>query len=151
MRPSSLMATQVAAAVIALLTSGCPGDRPTDETPDGALRLFLEAMDQGDRNGAYELLAPETRHELERRAAEASRQAHHQLEPAEMIAVERYAVRWEISRLTPAEHGDRAVVTVTRSEESQRAEVELRREDGHWRVILPLGDAPPRAESRPGS
>jgi hypothetical protein len=137
---------QVTAAALcclgALAIVGCPGKRPTDETPDGALTLFLEAMKRGDRNEAYRLLSPENQRELGVRASTASKQAGRTLEPSEMLVVDRFVTRWEISRMTAEVEGDSAVVTATGGDEDQRALVQMQKAEGRWRVILPLGDDP---------
>ncbi len=124
----------------ALLLAACPGDRPTEDTPEGALTLFLQAVQLGDRARAFELLIPEVQDELRRRARDASRQAGHTIEPREMLAVERFALRWDIDQREARIDGDRAVVTITGTEDGQRAEVELRQVDGKWRVVLPLSE-----------
>ena len=43
------------------LAAACSDDTPTDETPDGALTLFLQKMKRRDRKGAYDLLAKSSR------------------------------------------------------------------------------------------
>lgn len=146
MRPNGLKSWPAWLAVLGLvstLAAGCPGGRPTDETPEGALTLFLEAMIQGNGPRAVELLDPDAQRGLAERAAEASRQAGRTLEPADVLAVERFVTNWEIARMTTEETGDSAVVTATGSVEGQRAEVRMRRVEGRWRVVLPL-DPPPR-------
>src|SRR5688500_7094446 len=57
---------------LALASVGCE-DVPTDETPRGALRLFLAAMERSERDPraleeAYALLSTPTRRELAGRA-----------------------------------------------------------------------------------
>lgn len=121
-----------------LLLPACPGRDVTDDTPDGAVRLLLDHMRYRDRDRAYALLAPETQRELERRARQASEEAGRDIPPAEMLAVERFVLRWDLGRMSTDIDGDRATVVVSGSEEGQRAEVRCVRVDRHWRVILPL-------------
>lgn len=121
-----------------LLLPACPGRGPTDDTPEGAVSLFLEAMRFQERGDGYRLLAPATRRELEARARAASEESGQTVAPETMLAVERFALRWELGRMSSSIDGDRATVTVTGSEEGQRAEVEAVRVGGHWRVVLPL-------------
>lgn len=125
-------------ALTVALASGCTSDEPTDATPEGALRLFIQSMRRYDRDQAFSLLAPASQNELRQRATEASRQAGREIEPAEMLIVERFVSRWEISEMQAETDGDRATITALGAEPSQRAEVELRRVDGHWRLLLPL-------------
>jgi len=126
------------ALIALLLLSACPGHGPTDATPEGAVEQLLTAMRFRDREEAYGLLAPETQRELQRRAREATEQAGRTIEPREMLAAERFLLRWELGRMTSEVSGDDATVTVTGAQEGQRAEVRTKRVDGHWRVILPL-------------
>ncbi len=63
---------RLALALLLLAASGC-GGAPTDDTPTGAVRLFVAAMDRsvGDRRGleeAYHLLAEPSRERLVARA-----------------------------------------------------------------------------------
>lgn len=136
-----LPATLFALLALSLpLIAGCPGDRPTDETPEGAMTLFLDATKISDRQKAYDLLAPSSQEALRARAARASKQGGRTVGPEEMLATERFVSRWEITDLDSEENGETAVVTASGSEEDQRARITLERVDGHWRVVLPLGD-----------
>jgi hypothetical protein len=128
----------VAAALCwCLPLAGCPGDRPEASQPEGALSLFLQAMRTGDRERAYALLAPTTQEELTQRAQQATREGGRTIEPAEMLAVERFVQRWEPQEMTSRVEGTRAVVTV-RGPDEQRAEVTLVKVEAQWRVLLPL-------------
>ncbi len=123
---------------LALFACSACGRRPPDETPEGTVELLLSSMRMRNQKLAFKLLAPKIQDALEKRAVEASRQAGRTLKAAEMLAVERYMERWEISKMTAQKNGDRATVTVHGSNESQTAEVELIRIKDKWRVLLPL-------------
>ena len=70
-------------------TQGC-SHPPADATPEGALRLFLDDMDDGDdptaMRRAYELLGPTARANLAGRAHRTSRLQGRQVEPWDMLA-----------------------------------------------------------------
>lgn len=140
MRPEVTFAA-IATCVCALAWS-CAGEGPTDDTPDGALQLFLDSVNptkrEFDRELAYKLLAPDTQRELTKRAALASKQGKRTFEPQDMLVIERYVQRWQIKRMESDVQGDRAKVTAHGDEASQTAIVDLERVDGHWRVVLPL-------------
>lgn len=130
-------------ALLALIVTGCE-DVPTDETPRGALRLFLAAMERSERDPdalaeAYALLSEPTRRELRARARAVGDE---RLEPWDMLVRGRFRLTF-----TPASgsrgmreriRGSRATVIVTDARGRHRAEVPLVREDGRWRVVLEL-------------
>jgi hypothetical protein len=131
---------------------GCAPE-PKDATPEGALRAFLEAMDRsghdsGAREEAYHLLAATTRERLDRRAELATSLARRRFEPWEMIAQGRYRLRFEgraQDGLEAVVHGESAEVIV-RGARGQEARVPMVREDGHWRIDLPIPEMRRRAE-----
>lgn len=136
---------------ILLLASSC-SDVPTDETPRGAVRLFLSAMarthdDPSALREAYSLLSASSRRALIERARFAESLGATKLEPWDMIVRTRARPAF-----TPAPgargmreriDGDRAVVVVTNADGSRRAEVPLVRERGRWRIVI---DIPPLRE-----
>lgn len=127
-----------------LAALGCSSE-PTDETPRGALELFLDAMSRSARDEhaleqAYALLAEPARRELERRADLAGALAGRDFEPWRMLPQGRFGLRFAPKArggLRERVDGDRAVVVVT-GDRGQRAEVPLIREDGRWRVALEI-------------
>ena len=133
-----MRARLLAPVLLAALLGACPGRVPTDQTPEGAVQLLLDAMRLRDAERAHDLLAAPTRTELARRARQASAEAGRTLAPAEMLAVERFVLRWELGRMRSSIEGDRATVTVAGAESSERAELSCLRENGRWRVVLPL-------------
>lgn len=147
----------VALVVAALALGACTGT-PHDDTPVGAVRLFVAAMERSaeDRRGleeAYHLLSLATRERLVERAREAAALGAREREPWEMMVEGTAHLRF-----TPRAGGfrqqreggsaDRVTVLVLGSEEGQRAEIPVVREDDVWRVELevPVAGAGPAAE-----
>lgn len=128
---------------------------PSDETPQEALSLFLDAMSRSDRDpqgleDAYALLAPSTREALQRRARRAGMLAGRDFEPWEMLAQGRFRLRFapeRASEMAGRRDGDEAVVVVEGAESEERAEVSMRREGEHWRVVLAI----PPMRTRPAA
>lgn len=159
MRALLLGSVQTAVALALGLGLGCAlapgcGGAPTDDTPTGAVELFLEAMERSDwdadaRRTAYGLLAADAQNALDARADRANALSHDVLEPWEMLAQGRYRLRFTPIASGYREHieGERATVTVHGVSEGQRANVPLVREDGHWRIVLEIAPLTPSAES----
>jgi len=127
---------------------------PTDDDPVGALRLFLAAMERSRtqpsaREQAFALLAEPSREALRRRARLATALAGgRDLEPYELLVPGRFRMRFSPRSgdgFTAQVDGERATVVVRGRGEGERAEVGMRLEGGHWRVLLELPDdeAPP--------
>lgn len=153
-RLGALVAALGAAAGIG---AGCARE-PTDATPTGALRLFLDAMDRAEQDAraleeAYALLDAGAREALAHRAHDAAALGGgREFAPWEMLAQGRFRLRFsfpEYGAMRERVDGDRAVVTVTGAG-GARAEVPLVREDGRWRVALEL-PRPARAAQAPGA
>lgn len=144
-RRRSVLAAFAVLLASAVLASGCRAE-PDDSTPEGALVLFLEAMDQSDWNqhaleDAYGLLSKDAREALAARARRAESLAGRSFEPWEMIAQGRFRLRFaprEPDGLVARVHGDRATVVVRGEADGQRAEVPMVREGGRWRVALEI-------------
>lgn len=133
--------------VLALLLLAACDQAPKDDTPAGALLLFLEAMDQGAGDSsslerAYLLLNRSARQALEQRAAKAETLAGRSYQPWEMMAEGRFRLRFAPARhrMRTKQDGDRAKVTVSDAAGKQSVQVPMTREDGAWRVVL---DVPP--------
>lgn len=129
-------------AVVAVLL-GC-SDEPTDETPEGSLVLFLEAMERSQHTSsalhhAYELLSAGSQDQLRERAENAGSPGH-TIEPWQMLVRGRFRVRLDWRRsgaLSTRLEGEEATVTVTGRDGTQ-ANVPMVREHGHWRIALNL-------------
>ncbi len=138
--------TKALGALFVVLACACE-DVPTDATPEGALQLFLVAMDRSEhqseaRAEAYALLSASSRRRLDERAERATALARRRFEPWEMIAQGRYRLRFEARPGDGIEaeiHGNRAEVVV-RGEDGQVARVPMVREHGRWRIVLSIPD-----------
>lgn len=120
---------------------------PTDETPAGALTLFVEAMERGrsEREAlatAYHLLATPAREALRERARRATELGGRAFEPWDMLPPGRFRLRFEpvAARTVEEIDGPRARVTLTGSR-GETAVVPMHLEGDGWRVALEL---PPR-------
>lgn len=139
------MRAKLAACAALVAVAGC-SSAPTDESPSGALTLFLEAMSRSewDREAlreAYGLLSPQAREGLEERAEMASTLSGRDFEPWDMLPQGRFRLRFAPRRhggMVERIEGDRAVVVVTGSRDGERAEVAMVREGDGWRVDLEL-------------
>ena len=140
------------AGLAALLAACAPA--PSDETPLGALRMFLRAMERSGSDStaleeAYGLLDAGARTALEQRARDASALANgREFAPWEMLAQGRYRVRFayaEYGAMRESVDGERATVTVVGTDRASHAEVPLVREEGRWRVVLHVPPPPPAA------
>lgn len=135
--------------VLSLLGSGC-ADVPSDETPSGALRLFVAAMErsEGDPDAlreAYALMAPSSRRALQERAHLAASLGGREFQPWEMLVRGRFRRSFAFGdgarAMRERIHGDRATVTVSAEEGARSARVPLVREDGRWRVLVEIPPA----------
>jgi hypothetical protein len=136
---------------------GC-SSAASDETPSGALRLFLDAMERGNREPAaleeaYHLLATPSRRALQRRAHDANADAARVrgtgenwrgFEAGEMLVPGRFRMNFTPARggsgMQERITGERAIVHVTSQDRRRQADVSLVREQGHWRVLLEIPD-----------
>lgn len=145
------------ALVFALLfvLSACSG-APTDETPEGAARLFVSAMERSteDRRGledAYRLLSVDTREHLVRRARQAAALGAAEREPWEMLVEGTAHLRFTPraggfrGRIDP-ESSDRATVLVLGNGDAESASIPLVREDGGWRIQLEVPEPVPTGD-----
>lgn len=133
--------------------------RARRQTPEEALTAWVNAMnatrsDVDARRGAFDLLSRRTRDSLALRAARASQLAGRTMQPWEMLAPGRFALRFAFepdtltSRVDPS--GDRAVVVV-QGPAREHVEVPMVREADQWRVELVLPPIEINAPSAAGS
>jgi hypothetical protein len=127
-------------SVLALtLASGC-SHAPPDATPDGAVKLFLDDMEQASDDprlmrAAYGLLGPAARANLEERARRTSRLQGRQAQPWEMLAAGRFGLAFRAKAYRPAVVGDRASVEVFgAAPQTEHASVLCVHEAAGWRV-----------------
>lgn len=148
------MRRRQALAVVALVLAGACTRRQPDDTPEGAVREWIERMRrvQGEpeaAQAALELLAKESRDNLQERATRASAATGRKIGPEDMIVPSRFSLRFEPRHMNARVAGDRAIVEVVGAEpEIERAEVPCVREAGKWRVQLILPPLP-ALEKRP--
>lgn len=118
---------------------GCSHDAP-DATPEGAVKLFLDEMEQASDDprlmrAAYGLLGPAARANLEERARRTTRSLGRQAQPWEMLAAGRFGLAFRPKTMHRAVVGDRASVEVFgASPQTERASVLCVHEAGGWRV-----------------
>ena len=126
------------------------GSPPTDETPAGALRLFLGAIwssealdaddDQDTLTTAYELLDAESREHLARQARLAGALGGRERDPWEMLAAgaSRMALvpRTSGGMREVIDPDGRGATVIVSDERGASADVRLVREDDGWRVLL---------------
>jgi hypothetical protein len=126
-------------ALVATVLHGCSRP-PPDATPDGATRLFLDAMESAETDAremrrAYNLLGPGGRANLEERARRTSRLQGRQVQPWDMLATGRFGVAFRPKTMRSKVVGDRASVEVLGADpQNERATVVCVHEAGGWRV-----------------
>jgi len=125
----------------------CCASSPSDETPTGALKMFLDAMERSAHDSealreAYYLVDQRAQARLRERAQLATALgAARDFEPWEMLAQARFRLRFhpaDSGGMRERVHGRRAVVIVTGRESQERAEVPLVKEGKRWRVVLEI-------------
>ncbi len=126
------------ALVLAGAAAGC-SHPPPDATPEGALRLFLDDMDESDDAAsmrlAYELLGPAARANLATRAHSTSLLQGRHFEPWEMLAAGRFGLAFRPKAMRAAVVGDRATVDVYGEDpKTEHATVTCVHAGGGWRI-----------------
>ena len=132
----------VIALAASLIVLGCSHPQP-DATPEGALRSWLDHMDAQttdpqEAKAAYALLGPATRKNLERRAERGSQSEGHHIEPYEVLAEGRFALRFRPKHFVTTVAEGQATIEVTGEEPSDRATMHCVKEGRGWRVELGL-------------
>jgi len=121
-------------------------------SPEGAVQEFVERMQRvhGDApkaKAAYELLAADTRANLQERAERASAAVGRVVGPEEMLAPSRFFLSFQPRQWSSREGPGWAIVTVEGESSRERREVRCLRENGEWKVVLDLPELP-RLERR---
>jgi hypothetical protein len=127
-----------AALALALACQAC-SHPPADATPEGAVRLFLDAMDAEDTPSsmrrAYDLLGPVARANLAARARRTSRLQGRQVEPWEMMAAGLFGLAFRPKAMHRTGVAERATVEVFGEDpQSEHASVACVQEAGGWRI-----------------
>jgi len=136
-RRSTLAAvtSAVAAMAVAAAVAG-RSCRVTEPGPDVTVRDLLQAIKNGDRDTAYQLLSPATRARLDVEAKRATDYVGAAVRFSAKDLLSLSSIGPEPSDITVIEeHGDRAVVYV--ASVSGGGRIELVRADGGWRIDLP--------------
>ena len=156
LRRALVRAFATAAIASALGSAACSRPAP-DSTPEGAVHLWLDRMEESseDRRAAreaYALLGPRARANLEERAARASRVHGRQVEPHEMLAEGRFGLRFRPKSMTSTVQGADAIVEVRGgSPESEHATVRCHLGEGTgWRVEPALPEIAPQIHREDG-
>ncbi len=137
----------------ALLGVAC-ARKPPDATPEGAVRELLARMERVDGDAAsaraaFELMGGTTRASLRERARRASAASGRPVEPWDMIAPSRFALRFHPQQMHARITGAQATVEVTGLEPStEHASVACVLEGDAWRIEIALPPLPP-VEKRP--
>jgi hypothetical protein len=123
---------------LALAASAC-SHPPPDSTPEGAVRLFLDAMDSDDNPAsmqrAYDLLGPVARANLVGRARRTSRLQGRQVQPWEMVAAGLFGLAFRPKVMRSTGVGERATVEVFGEDpQSEHASVACVHEAAGWRI-----------------
>jgi hypothetical protein len=130
----------LACAILLLPLALAPGCRRA-AAPADAYRAFAEAARAGRAADAWEALSAGSRAALDARARAAAAAAPEGLVPASGAALLLSDAALRAPRVKEVvalrESADAAVVAVE-TEDGARAEVELVREEGRWRVVLPV-------------
>lgn len=132
------------AFVIGLVCIAACSRAPSDATPRGALALFIAAMNDGsDANleKAFAFMSEADRAALSKRAELATALSGKDYKGWQMIAPDRFYLNFAVQDgtlgMTETIHGDLATVHL-KGRDGGTADVALRRESGHWRVVLGL-------------
>lgn len=134
-------------ALVAGSASGCARP-PLDATPEGAVRLWVErmedtAVDPKASRDAYALLAAPARKNLEARAERSARVLGRRVPPEEMLAAGRFGLRFRPRVYRAVINGDHANVDVRGDHEAERAMIACVKEPSGWRLDVELPEAAP--------
>lgn len=132
-----LARSSVAAALLALLAVACR--RP--EGPADRYRVFAAAVRAGDADTVWSMLSERSREMLDERAKEVAARAAPGVLPSsgrELVLGDLAPSAGRIAQVTVLrESRDAARVAVQLEGASDKEEVQMVREDGRWRVVLP--------------
>ena len=127
---------------LTIVAAGCSRP-PPDATPEGAIKTWLERMeaqvsDPTETKSAYAMLSKSTHQNLEKRAERASRIEGRRIEPQEMLAQGRFALRFTPKKFSTQTNGDTATVEVNGDEPTDHATMHCVKEGPSWRIDLTL-------------
>ncbi|WP_434418629.1 hypothetical protein [Nannocystis pusilla] len=151
-RPAIPAVLRTAALICWAALAGACGDRSGD--PVRAAQAFTAAVQRGDMNAVYPLLERAATERLTAAAAQASDQVggRRRIEPAEMLQIVDVDPNFELASAElvgdadPSEAGDGELAQVRLLGSQQESHtLTLVREDGAWRVRIPLPPLTPTA------
>lgn len=151
-RPAIPAVLRTAALICWAALAGACGDRSGD--PVRAAQAFTAAVQRGDMNAVYPLLERAATERLTAAAAQASDQVggRRRIEPAEMLQIVDVDPNFELASAelvgdadpSEAKDGELAQVRLLGSQQESHT-LTLVREDGAWRVRIPLPPLTPTA------
>lgn len=129
---------RIAAAVLAwsVATAGC-GER--EPGPVAAAKQYMRIVKSRSVEDLVELMTESARKQLERGASAASDQigGRRNVAPTEMLQLVEFDERFRVFEAELVDESERAAIVRITGSEGAELELELRREDGRWRVVLP--------------
>jgi len=133
--PSSLRCCLLLLAVLVL---GC--DPPSQSTPDGIVRTFVERLtsfngDSRDADRLFELLSERAQDNLSQRAERYSAASGRKIAPAAMLVPSRFAPG-VIRSYTAQLSGKFALVEIVGTPPDRRAQIPCVFEEGRWRIDI---------------
>lgn len=120
------------------LASACGGP---DRTPGGTVRLFWQAVEQGNEKQAYDLLAEKTQQHLLQTAQLATSQTggSRHFRPEEMITTGFAPSKNELQRIeVVSQDQQRATVRLYSAKNQAAEDWQLILVNKHWRIVLPV-------------
>ena len=138
-------------SLAALLLAGhasCDGE---ERSPEGAVRRLVRSVDEGNASEVYNLLAPESQRALIERARIANAQVGggQRFKPEDLLALGHVPPRYDLGSVKLVRStGDRATVQLT-GKRGAREDLELRKLDGRWRILLPAEKEEPPPSEKP--
>jgi hypothetical protein len=129
--------------VLALVVASACAQHSEKGSPERAVQEFVDRMQRvhGDTQkarAAYELLAADTRANLQERAERASAAVGRVVGPEEMLAPSRFFLGFQPRLLSSREGPGWAIVTAEGESSRERHEIRCLRENGEWKVVLDL-------------
>ena len=145
-----------ASLLVAAVLLAQPGCANEERTPEGTVRQMLRAIESGETEEVYGLLAPQIQKKLEELASLATAQTggRNHIKPVDLLIIGLNQLPSDRPLdVKPSQiNGDRAKVELVGNKGKTRQTLELIRVEGRWRVLLPAdGLRPLPPESRPTS
>jgi hypothetical protein len=120
----------------ALLLVAC--SRGEGRSPEGAVRLLIDAARSGDRAGVYQRLGPRTRARIDALADSTRRTGGRLLtKPEDFLSVGSAPPAWELSGMRTLRRDDVSAEVEVYSAAGDRHALQLVREGPEWKIELP--------------